>query len=196
MKVNFRRVWQISLTVAVLMLIVGIATGTTDVKRYAQLMESRMAEGDYSAALEVGSKSDKTDSHLMQLRIQALAHEHLLGERLFAYPVIGRSGNMARKGGDYELCAYLIDKDLDHFVKALPKYYKIDDQLPRYYREALILYNHLRSTPAIIYHDNVLDTDYRDLQELERKYPNRRARQVAVFSQYEGTYWYYYAYLN
>jgi hypothetical protein len=33
------------------------------------------------------------------------------------------------------------------------------------------------------------------MQELERQYPSRRARQMAVFQQYEDTYWYYYEYL-
>ena len=196
MKVNFRRLWQVTLTMAVLIFIIGIATDTTDVSRYASRMERLIAKGDYQGALEVGKSSDKTDHRLMMLRVEALAHEHELGERLFAYPIKGRSRKMASRGGDYALCAYLIDKQLDQFVELLPKYYKVDDKLPRYYREALIQYNHLRSQPKIIYHDNVLETDYQDMQELERQYPNKKARQVAVFRQYEGTYWYYYAYLN
>ena len=196
MKVNFRRLWQVTLAVAVLMFIIGMAIDTTDVNRYASRMEKLMAKGDYQGALEVGKKSDKTDQRLMMLRINALAHEHELGERLFAYPIKGRSGEMARRGGDYALCACLIDKQLDRFVELLPKYYKIDDKLPRYYREALIQYNHLRSVPKVVFHDNVLDTDYQDMQELERQYPDKKARQVAVFRQYEGSYWYYYAYLN
>ena len=180
---------------AVLMFIIGIAIDATDVKRYASRMERLMAAGDYQGALEVGSKSDKTDERLMLLRIEALAHEHQLGDRLFSYPITGSGKAIATKGGDYALCACLIDKDLDRFVELLPKYYQVDDQLPRYYREALIQYTHLRSNPAIIYHDNVMDTDYQDMQELERQYPSRKARQMAVFQQYEGTYWYYYEYL-
>lgn len=196
MKMNFRHMWQMTLTMAVLMLVIGMAIDTTDVKRYASRMEQLMAEGDYEAALKVGERSDKTDRRLMTLRIEALAHEHLLGDRLFIYPVKGRSHQMVQRGGDYELCAYLIDKDLDRFVEALPRYYQVDSTLPRYYREALIQYNHVRSTPRLVYHDTVLDTDYNDLQQLERLHADRRARQVAVFRQYEGTYWYYYAYQN
>ena len=196
MKLNFRRVWQYVLSVAVLMFIIGMAIDTTDVKCYALRMESLMAKGDYQKALEVGIRSDKTDGRLMQLRIEALGHEGLLGDRLFSYPIKGRADRLARKGGDYELCAYLIDKQLDKFVEILPRYYKIDEKLPRYYREALVQYSHLRSNPKIVYHDNVMDTDYQDLQQLESLYPDRKARQVAVFRQYEGTYWYYYEYLN
>ena len=193
--INVRRIWQYSLGVAVLMFIIGIATDSRDVERYASQMERLMAQGEYQKALEVGARSDKTDKRLMTLRIQALAHEKLLGERLFAYPIAGKGKDFASQGGDHALCAALIDKDLDRFVELLPKYYRIDDKLPRYYREALILYNHLRSNPRILYHDSVMDTDYSDLQELEKKYPEPKARQMAVFNQYEGTYWYYYDYI-
>ena len=179
-----------------LMFVIGIAIDTTDVKRYARQMQRCMADGNYQKALQVGDESDKTDRQLMMLRIEALGHEHLLGDKLFAYPLTGRSGDLARKGGDYELCAYLIDKNLDKFAEVLPKYYAIDNRLPRYYREALVLYTHSRSNPRYVFHDNAMDTDYDDLQQLERKYKDRRARQMAVFRQYEGTYWYYYEYLN
>lgn len=176
------------------MFIIGIAIDATDVRRYASRMERLMAEGNYEAALEVGEKSDKTDRRLMLLRIQALAHEHLLGERLFAYPIVGNGADFVAQGGDYALCASLIDRNLDRFVEQLPRYYRIDEKLPRYYREALVLYNHLRSNPKVLYHDSVLDTDYADLQALEKRYPEPKARQMAVFNQYEDTYWYYYEY--
>jgi hypothetical protein len=179
-----------------LMLVVGIAIDTTDVERYTLRMERLMAKGDYQGALKVGDESDKTNQRLLNLRIEALAHEHQLGDRLFRYPVTGSGKQFAPKGGDYALCACLIDKDLDRFIELLPRYYKIDSQLPRYYREALVQYNHLRSNPVIIYHDAVMDTDYHDMQELESKYAEKKARQMAVFRQYEGTYWYYFAYLN
>ena len=135
---------------AVLMFVIGIAIDTTDVQRYASRMEKLIARGDYQQALEVGKRSDKTNQHLMQLRIKALGHEHQLGDKLFLYPLTGKGGQFVKQGGDYELCAYLIDKNLDSFVEVLPKYYKIDDKLPRYYREALVQYNHLRSNPRII----------------------------------------------
>ena len=196
MKINFRRLWQYSLIVAVLMFIIGMAIDSTDVHRYASRMEQLMADGDYQAALRVGEESDKTDARLMQLRIEALGHEHQLGNRLFQYPIVGKSGKMAEKGGDYALCACLIDKQLDRFVELLPRYYSLDDSLPRYYREALIQYCHLRTNPKIVYYDNVLDTDYNDMQELERQHAEVSARQMAVFRHYEDTYWYYYAYLN
>ena len=47
---------------------------------------------------------------------------------------------------DYVLCAYLIDRDLEGFVNALPRYYGDTEReaLPRYYREALDIYEQPR----------------------------------------------------
>lgn len=196
MNVNFRRLWQYSLAVAMLMFVIGMAIDSTDVTTYTRRMQGYMAEGNYAKALQVGERSEKTDRRLLQLRMEALDHERLLGERLFTYPIVGRSGQLACKGGDYELCAYLIDKDLTRFVAALPKYYAVDGRLPRHYREALVLYMHQHSTPLVVYHDNVMDTDYEDMQQQERLYPDKKARQMVLSQNYGGTYWYYYDYLN
>lgn len=196
MNVNFRRLWQYSLAVAMLMFVIGIAIDSTDVTTYIHRMQGYMAAGDYAKALQVGERSDKTDRRLLLLRMEALGHEHLLGERLFTYPVVGRGGQLVHKGGDYELCAYLIDKNLTRFVSVLPKYYALDEQLPRHYREALVLYMHQHSNPAVVYHDNVMDTDYKDMRQQECLYPDPKARQMVLSQNYGGTYWYYYDYLN
>ena len=185
-----------------LMIIIGIATDAKDVVRYADRMETLMADGCYQEALKVGAESDKTDVRLTQLRIKALAHEHQLGDRLFRYPVVGSGSSLYvadgqdlySSGGDYALCACLIDRRLDRFAELLPEYYTVNDSLPRYYREALVLYKHQHSHPLIDFQDAVLDTDYADLQKLESEHPKGRGRQLAVFRQYEGTYWYYYDY--
>ena len=96
--------------------------------------------------------------------------------------------------GDYLLCAYLLDKRLDDFVKLLPKYYEINANLPKHYREALILYTHLRSQPSVTYTNNVMDADYEDYQTIAKKYPNTLVRKTKVRDIYGKTYWYYYQY--
>lgn len=106
--------------------------------------------------------------------------------------VLTRTHKATRAVADYRLCGYLIDRNLDGFVRLLPRYYKINDHLPRHYREALTLYTHLRSNPLIVYHNEVMDTDFNDLQDLERQYKEPNARRLAVFDQYGGTYWWYY----
>ena len=97
MKVNFRRLWQYTLAVAMLMFIIGIAIDATDVERYARRVKHYMDEGDYGKALQVGERSVKTNRELLLLRMEVLDHEHLLGERLFAYPVVGRGEPLAVK---------------------------------------------------------------------------------------------------
>lgn len=96
--------------------------------------------------------------------------------------------------GDYLLCSYLIDKDLDQFAKDIGKYYVVDENLPKHYREALTLYTHLRANPLFAYHTPVMEEDYGNLRELEQTYPTLTERKGKVGEQYRGTYWYYYEY--
>ena len=110
-----------------------------------------------------------------------------------------RDSVVSRKVADYELCGLLIDRQLDTFVNLLGQYYPLNDtqemdRLPRHYREALILYTHLRAKPVLIYHNAVMDEDFDNLQELERKYSDASERKGKVEEQYRGTYWYYYDY--
>lgn len=107
-----------------------------------------------------------------------------------------RNHGLALKSvADYILCGYLLDKNLDAFVRELQKHYSLNPaSLPKHYKEALILYTRLRSTPAVVFHDEVMDADYADLQKLERKYTNQRERESYVRDAYGETYWYYYFY--
>ena len=194
MKITSRHLWQTIFIVVILMFIIGVTTDSTDVSNYQHRVERYMAEGNYEKALEVGKESDAADAKLTQLRIEALRKTHQLGDRLFTYPVVGKSKGMRNLKGDDELCAYLIDRQLDQFAEALPHYYEINDKLPRHYQEALTLYNHKRANPRVIFRNTVMETDYRDLQELEHKYTNKNERKLNVMSHYRGTYWYYFDY--
>ena len=108
--------------------------------------------------------------------------------------LILRSGKAKPSAVDYLLCGYLIDRDLDSFAREVSRYYTINDSLPRYYREALVLYTHQRNNPVVVYHDPVLDVDYKDLRQLETTYPSVNERKGKVMEQYADSYWYYYDY--
>ena len=95
---------------------------------------------------------------------------------------------------DWLLCAYLLDRDLNQFVRHLAKYYPINEQLPKHYKEALIIYNHTTSHPLISYYNNVKEADYDDFQDLGDKYGNKRERYTALRDKYGDTYWFYYHY--
>lgn len=99
---------------------------------------------------------------------------------------------------DYRLCGYLINRDLNSFVRVLPKYYEVSDSLPlpRHYKEALVLYQHLTAHPAIVYHDPVLAEDWNNLQQLKVKYSKEPERKYRIFDNYQKSYWYYYYYWN
>lgn len=105
-----------------------------------------------------------------------------------------RQGKAGSSVKDYVLCGLLLDRDLDGFVRELTRHYTVNDSLPRHYREALTLYTHSRSNPAVVYHNDVMDTDFADLQTLERQHPQESDRRLAVFEQYRTTYWWYYEY--
>lgn len=103
-------------------------------------------------------------------------------------------GKASKTVADYRLCGRLVDRDLDGFVALLPQYYAINDSLPRHYKEALILYNHLRAAPAISYTNEVMDTDYRDMRNMEAQCKTIGERRLNMFDHYFGTYWWYYEY--
>lgn len=107
-----------------------------------------------------------------------------------------RHMRLNRRTVDYQLCAYLMDKKLDAFARNITKYYEVNDsvQLPKHYKEALILYTHSHFNPCIVYHDNVLDADFEDMQKLEKSIADARERQTALRDTYGNTYWYYYMY--
>ena len=96
---------------------------------------------------------------------------------------------------DYILCGYLLDKDIDAFAKEVskdPRFLK--NQLPKHYREALVLYNHLRSNPIVLYRNAVAEADYTDFQTILRNTPEKESRKALAQDAYGNTYWYYYWY--
>lgn len=104
------------------------------------------------------------------------------------------TGKAKRPAADYLLCGYLIDKDLDSFAADIERFYTVNDSLPRYYREALVLYTHLRSHPVIVYHDAVLDVDYEDMQKQKSMYATQDEQRSRMIDTYADSYWFYYEY--
>lgn len=69
--------------------------------------------------------------------------------------------------------------------------------LPKHYREALVLYTHIHAQRVLTYHDNVLDADYEDFLSVCRaQYASKSVRKAAIRDAYFGTYWYYYEMLE
>lgn len=107
-----------------------------------------------------------------------------------------RRGKATQMEKDYVLTIHLVDCDLDGFVKDLRRYYEnvdsIGDLLPRYYREALTLYRHQRTAPVIKYYNEVMEADYKDFQDLLKKYDKESEKMLNACEYYAGSYWRYY----
>lgn len=95
---------------------------------------------------------------------------------------------------DYFLCSLLLEKQLDRFAYYITFFYNVKGLLPKHYREALLLYTHLRTNPRIIFHSNIMETDFNDFQDLEKKSKSKEERKTKLRDVYGNTYWFYYFY--
>lgn len=105
---------------------------------------------------------------------------------------VARYDSVAPAVGDYLLCTYLLDKNLDEFARALPQYYAVNDSLPRYYKEALVLYSRVRMKPVLVFTEGAVSANYEGFQEYRSKYSNAEEQKNRCRDMYGTTYWYYY----
>lgn len=228
--------WSNMLVMTAMFLITCSIGCTSSVFHYRMHAENAMLSRNYGVASKVGVREEETDSSLTFIRIWALAKQHALGDRLFEYPLVGKSDVMlpnrrsvklmmvpevwfykdlgiyftdhlsprtyfeklhqARRATplahDMLLCAYLLDGDLNSFVRTLPRFYKVNVALPKHYREALTLYTHLTNQPRLVYHENVMDTDFEDFQTLHHQAGPAAVRRSNLKDTFGKTYWFYY----
>ncbi len=93
---------------------------------------------------------------------------------------------------DYQLCGLLIDRKLDAFAQLLPNSYTINSSLPRHFKEAIVLYTHLRNHPTVVFDDAQMEEDWKNFQELKTAVAKRQERTDQLFECYGTSYWYYY----
>lgn len=177
-------------------------TSMTMLRCYALLREGRMADEMFRYPVAGNSETllpSSQGSRMMLYPVDSL-YRFLgakplksMSNRQYLH-ALEASGYETKAAADYLLCGLLVDRDIDGFVRELPRYYAINDSLPLHYREALTLYSHRRSAPRIVYHNQVMDTDFEDMQKIEDAKTNLQERRLAVFKQYFGTYWWYYDY--
>lgn len=102
--------------------------------------------------------------------------------------------NTNRRAADYALCASLLDRKLENFAEILPRYYAINDSLPRHYKEALVLYNQLAENPTVEYEDEELQQKLVSMHIMEDTLHTARRRYNLTREAYGDTYWWYYYY--
>lgn len=100
-----------------------------------------------------------------------------------------------RVAHDYLLVMLLMDGRLADFARMLPQFYALDDNLPRHYQEALVLYHHTTAHPSVVYHHSVTDENFSDYQAMKKQFATRSERQVNMLEHFMETYWYYYDYV-
>lgn len=94
---------------------------------------------------------------------------------------------------DYLLTGLLLDKDIDGFAKEFKasKYASLEI-LPKHFKEAIMLYTHLRSNPIIRIHDEAMEADYQDFMNIIKNNSDKRQRKFNIQNTYANTYWFYY----
>lgn len=94
---------------------------------------------------------------------------------------------------DYYLCSLLLDRKLSEFVRKLPQFYAISDNMPRHYREAYILAQRRHISDGPVFEDEEITTAITDfIQIMSRNATNPGQQRKACLDMYEGTYWSYY----
>ncbi len=94
---------------------------------------------------------------------------------------------------DYQLCGLLLERDVDGFVSQLQAYYADSlPALPRYYREALVLYNHLRNQTSVDYRDSSTEEDWQNFRAMREAVASGKERHDCLHENYGASYWYYY----
>ena len=93
---------------------------------------------------------------------------------------------------DYYLCSLLLDRKLGEFVHELPRFYSVDDALPRHYREACIMYQRRAKMVEHPLVDEATTTSFQDFIKImsDNKKDKDKQRQ-ACLDMYAGTYWTY-----
>lgn len=95
---------------------------------------------------------------------------------------------------DYLLCAQLMDKDLEGFIKTLSYYYEVNEFLPTAYKEALVLYDGLNED-SVLGTDSVMQARYDKFMDLYRAEIPLDQRRQNCSRFYKGTYWFFYYFL-
>lgn len=95
---------------------------------------------------------------------------------------------------DYYLSALLLDKKLDKFASVVEDSFFEQDTLPRYYREAIMLYK--QSPPAYprVLNDTLMIQRLQEFDKLQKEYTSPVEQKNRMRREFGDTYWWYYRY--
>ncbi len=172
-------------------------------RAYALARECKLGEMLFEHAPEGGSKvllPDGKNSRYLLLS-DAEIMKGIGWPRRAGLPNAAKWQKMRKRGlckptlRDYELCGYLLDKDIDRFAEAMLAYRLFDiNRQPKHYREAMMLYTHMRSTPIMKYENAVMEADYQEFMNIIKQTTDPALRKATAEASYGTTYWFYFFY--
>ena len=181
-----------NLAILTLLCLMTVGIGNTNVNFHHELaVEQAIRNHHYEAARMVGAKSLETTRTLYAY---LGARPHVAEKTVDFLARICRDEIGRHTALNYYMSALLLDKKLDKFVSAVDMYCFEQDTLPRYYREALVLYK--RTHPG--YGREVKDTlMVRRLDEFlnrQKEFSSPVEEKNHMRREYGDTYWWYYRY--
>ena len=230
-----------NLFIMLVMCLATILAGNTNRSFHYELeVERRMRNQEYDKALEVGKHSLEAGRTLTVLRAFAMAHEGIMGDKLFQYPQYYRSEGLfltansvpglrfvndsvynflggkpyygentmdflrtlcyGGKGRyvalDYYMSGLLLDKHLDEFVKAVNDFYEEEDSLPRYYQEAMTLYQAQHADSAFAFRDSLTVKRFEGYRVRQKELGSSVGASNYMRREFGDTYWWYFDYQN
>lgn len=95
---------------------------------------------------------------------------------------------------DYYLSALLLEKDLDTFVKAVNDLYEFEEELPRHYSEALLIYRDSHPEYPVQITDSTLVKRYITYRERQVGFTSYTEERNRMRREFGDTYWWYFDY--
>ena len=95
---------------------------------------------------------------------------------------------------DYYLSALLLDKKLDKFASVVEDSFFEQDTLPRYYREAIMLYNQSHPAYPRVLNDTLMIQRLQEFDKLQKEYTSPVEQKNRMRREFGDTYWWYYRY--
>ena len=95
---------------------------------------------------------------------------------------------------DYYLSALLLDKKLDKFASVVEDSFFEQDTLPRYYREAIMLYKQSHPAYARVLNDTLMIQRLQEFDKLQKEYTSPVEQKNRMRREFGDTYWWYYRY--
>ena len=95
---------------------------------------------------------------------------------------------------DYYLSALLLDKKLDKFASVVEDSFFEQDTLPRYYREAIMLYKQSQPAYPRVLNDTLMIQRLQEFDKLQKEYTSPVEQKNRMRREFGDTYWWYYRY--